>query len=113
VERAVENPADPQAKDYSRDKLAAGPQAERHRGAGGARVRRGGGRRLGGARGNGPTLERNRCGSTEGNSALKGDNIMSDEIVKAKIRRALLSGPDTVTREATVGEMDAHGNTTV
>jgi hypothetical protein len=38
---------------------------------------------------------------------------MSDEIVKAKIRRALLSGPDTVTREATVAEMDAHGNTTV
>ncbi len=27
---------------------------------------------------------------------------MSDEIVKAKIRRALLSGPDSITREATV-----------
>jgi hypothetical protein len=33
------------------------------------------------------------------------DDSMSDEIVKAKIRRALLSGPDIVTREATVVEM--------
>jgi hypothetical protein len=30
------------------------------------------------------------------------DNGMSDEIVKAKIRRALLSGPDVITREATL-----------
>jgi hypothetical protein len=35
---------------------------------------------------------------TEGN-AMSGDNSMADEIVKAKIRRALLSGPDSVTRE--------------
>ena len=41
---------------------------------------------------------------------MSGDNIMSDEIVKAKIRRALLSGPDVITREATVAEMDAQGN---
>jgi hypothetical protein len=33
-------------------------------------------------------------------------NSISDEIVKAKIR-ALLSGPDSITREATVAEMDA------
>ena len=39
VERAVENPADPQADDDRRDELAAGPQAKRHRRAGGARVR--------------------------------------------------------------------------
>jgi hypothetical protein len=44
---------------------------------------------------------------------MKGDNGMSDEIVKAKIRRALLSGPDVITREATVAEMDAHGKMTV
>ena len=30
---------------------------------------------------------------------------MSDEITKAKIRRALLSGPDSVTKDATVAEM--------
>jgi len=38
---------------------------------------------------------------------------MSEEIVKAKIRRALLAGPHTVTRDATVAEMDAQGNMTV
>ena len=41
------------------------------------------------------------------------DNSVSDEIVKAKIRRALLSGPDSITREATVAEMDAQGGLTV
>ena len=41
------------------------------------------------------------------------DDSMSDEIVKAKIRRALLSGPESVTREATVPEMDAQGKMTV
>jgi hypothetical protein len=49
---------------------------------------------------------------TEGN-AMSGDNSVSDEIVKAKIRRALLSGPDIITREATVAEMDAQGKMTV
>jgi hypothetical protein len=49
---------------------------------------------------------------TEDN-AMNGDNNMPDEIVKAKIRRALLSGPDSVTREATVAEMDAQGKMTV
>jgi hypothetical protein len=44
---------------------------------------------------------------------MNGDNNMSDEIVKAKIRRVLLSGPDSVTREATVAEMDAQGKMTV
>jgi hypothetical protein len=38
---------------------------------------------------------------------------MSDEIVKAKIRRALLSGPDVITRDATVTEMGADGKMTV
>jgi hypothetical protein len=40
-------------------------------------------------------------------------NDMADQIIKAKIRRALLSGPDGVTREATVAEMDAQGKLTV
>ena len=48
----------------------------------------------------------------EGN-AMSADNSVSDEIVKAKIRRALLSGPDSITREATVAEMDAQGKMTV
>jgi hypothetical protein len=38
---------------------------------------------------------------------------MSDEIVKAKIRRALLAGPERVTRDATVAEMNARGEMTV
>ena len=38
---------------------------------------------------------------------------ISDEILEAKIRRALLSGPDSVTSEATVAEMDAQGKMTV
>ena len=49
---------------------------------------------------------------TEDN-AMSGDYSVSDEIVKAKIRRALLSGPDSITREATVAEMDAQGKLTV
>ena len=36
-----------------------------------------------------------------------------DEIVNEKIRRARLSGPDVITREATVAEMDAQGKMTV
>jgi hypothetical protein len=46
-------------------------------------------------------------------SAMNEDNSMSEEIVRAKIRRALLSGPDSITREATVAEMDAQGRMTV
>jgi hypothetical protein len=38
---------------------------------------------------------------------------ISDDIRAAKIRRALLSGPDSITREATVAEMDAGGTMTV
>jgi hypothetical protein len=49
---------------------------------------------------------------TEDN-AMSAENSTSDEIVKAKIRRALLSGPDSITREATVAEMDAQGKLTV
>src|SRR5580700_953614 len=49
--------------------------------------------------------------STGGNAMT--DNSMADEIVNAKIRRALLSGPDSITREATVAEMDAEGKMTV
>src|SRR5258708_28302080 len=44
---------------------------------------------------------------------MNGDNSLSDEIVKAKIRRALLCGPDSITSEATVAEMDAQGDMTV
>jgi hypothetical protein len=44
---------------------------------------------------------------------MNGESSMSDEIVKAKIRRALLSGPDCITREAAVAEMDAQGKMTV
>jgi hypothetical protein len=46
-------------------------------------------------------------------NAMNADNSMSDEIVKAKIRRALLSGPDVITRDATVAEMDGQGKMTV
>jgi hypothetical protein len=38
---------------------------------------------------------------------------VADEIVKEKIRRARLSGPESVTREATVAEMDSQGKMTV
>jgi len=44
---------------------------------------------------------------------MNGDKSISDEIVKAKIRRALLSGPDSITGDATVAEMDAQGDMTV
>lgn len=44
---------------------------------------------------------------------INAEVTMSDEIAKAKIRRALLSGPDSVTRDATVAEMDAQGKMTV
>jgi uncharacterized membrane-anchored protein len=44
---------------------------------------------------------------------MNGETVMSDEIVKEKIRRALLAGPDSITREAAVAEMDAHGRMTV
>jgi hypothetical protein len=50
------------------------------------------------------------------NERLIGDEALSgtaDEIVKEKIRRALLSGPHSVTREATVAEMDSQGKLTV
>src|SRR3984893_15413172 len=49
--------------------------------------------------------------STGGNAMT--DNSMADEMVKAKIRRALLSGPDSITREATVAELDAQGKMTI
>src|SRR3984957_2065855 len=44
---------------------------------------------------------------------VNGEVTMSDEIVKAKIRRALLSGPDVITRDATVCEMGPDGKMTV
>jgi len=46
-------------------------------------------------------------------AAINGDHQVSDEIVKAKIRRALLSGPEIIARQATVAEMDAQGKMTV
>lgn len=42
-----------------------------------------------------------------------GNSTIADGIVQAKIRRALLSGPEAVTKDATVGELDAQGNLTV
>ena len=50
--------------------------------------------------------------STE-NHTMNGENNMKDEVVKEKIRRALLSGPSSVTSEATVAEMDADGKMVV
>jgi hypothetical protein len=50
---------------------------------------------------------------TEGDEDMSGENTVAGEIVKAKIRRALLAGPDCITREATVAEMDAQGKMTV
>jgi hypothetical protein len=44
---------------------------------------------------------------------MTGDDLVVDAIVEAKIERALRSGPDCVTREATVLEIDEHGKTTV
>jgi hypothetical protein len=44
---------------------------------------------------------------------MRGGVGMVDEVTKEKIRRALLAGPDCVTREATVAEMDAQGKRTV
>src|SRR5260221_11252388 len=44
---------------------------------------------------------------------MNGDKSVSDEMVKAKIRRALLSGRDSITGAATVAEMDAQGAMTV
>jgi hypothetical protein len=46
-------------------------------------------------------------------SGMSPDNVMSDEIGRAKIRRVLLSGPECVTREATVAEMNAKGEMAV
>jgi hypothetical protein len=48
-----------------------------------------------------------------GGISMNDDNRINDEIVKEKIRRALLSGPASVTRDATVVEMDAQGKTVV
>ena len=38
---------------------------------------------------------------------------MADATKKEKIRRAMLAGPSCITREATVAEMDMHGQLTV
>ncbi len=39
--------------------------------------------------------------------------MAEDEITKEKIRRALLAGPESVTKDATVVEMDGSGKSTV
>jgi hypothetical protein len=44
---------------------------------------------------------------------MNGEKAMSDDITLENIRRALLSGPDSVTREATVAEMRADGQLSV
>jgi len=41
------------------------------------------------------------------------DGNINDAIVKEKIRRALLSGPESVTRDATVAELGAQGKMNV
>jgi hypothetical protein len=41
------------------------------------------------------------------------EDLAAEEIIKEKIRRAMLAGPSMVTREATVAEMDRQGNMTV
>src|SRR5271163_1994096 len=46
-------------------------------------------------------------------NSMNSESGMSEAIVQAKIRRALLSGPECITREATVAEMDAQGRTSV
>ena len=64
-----------------------------------------------------PSQRRNDVSETNHNpmedEAMNADNGNSDEIVRAKIRRALLSGPDSITKEATVADMDAQGKMTV
>jgi hypothetical protein len=47
------------------------------------------------------------------NHAMNLDGNVNDEILKEKIRRALLSGPESVTREATVAELNSQGKMTV
>ena len=39
--------------------------------------------------------------------------MADDDITKEKIRRALLAGPESITREATVVEMDSNGTVVV
>jgi len=46
-------------------------------------------------------------------SHTKSEVVMSDEILKAKIRRALLSGPESITKDAAVMEMGPDGRMTV
>src|SRR5271155_816182 len=57
-----------------------------------------------------------RDGTSTANQRPMGDNEMSsatDEMTRERIRRVLLSGPDSVTREATVADMDSQGKLTV
>src|SRR3984885_13062583 len=44
---------------------------------------------------------------------MTGEDVVVNAIVEAKIERALRSGPDCVTREATVLEMDEDGKRNV
>ena len=41
----------------------------------------------------------------KGNKAMNLDGNVNEKIIKEKIRRALLSGPESVTRAATVAEL--------
>jgi hypothetical protein len=52
-------------------------------------------------------------GKSERDNAIDAEDSMAEEIVREKIRRARLAGPDCVTKEATVAEMDAYGKLTV
>jgi hypothetical protein len=52
-------------------------------------------------------------GSGAAQAALGSAGPASNEIVKEKIRRAMLAGPESITAEATVAEMDLSGKMTV
>ena len=51
--------------------------------------------------------------SQNGDGDMAASNGHADDILQAKIRRALLAGPDSITKDATVAEMDAQGNKVV
>lgn len=53
--------------------------------------------------------DRNNNSRASEDQETTGENKMSDEITKERIRRACLSGPASVTDAATVAEMDAQG----
>jgi len=59
-----------------------------------------------------PTRNSTRLGSHEA-AKMNEDTTVSDDIALEKIRRAMLAGPPSVTREATVAEMEPGGELSV